>query len=552
MVKSSFHLLFLSCLLILGACASKSKDQMRAFREAYGAGELDKAAEILKTSELKKDPKSALLANLEQGTLSLAQGNDDGAIISFQIAIDLIDQLYTKKLSAKAASFLINDASDVFYGASYERSYAHYFLSKAYYSRYLKTQNKLDLQGARGTILAWDSYFAQLQRSAEPKTIYQTDLMLKVFGAEVHEVSEIRTDKQIALQLYKDALNILDLMGGAFEVFNSKSVDYIKEYETALGQGKKPSDKSYTATPAQQHLKNFLHYKILALTREIRNTDYSLQLKALKPAAEVLKKVSEPKGNVVIVLEEGLIPQKVGKPFNFGLKGAIDSVESPAAKAFIATVGGAVLTGFAMNTLGMRPSALEGPGSFVFAYDATRLGVNEAAISFELPIIEKSPKLKDFQILVLDENGKVLKQEPLAIISENGEIAKLVLEEDVVSRYVKTGSRVAVKHILAIVAAMQVHNNLQKNGAFIAGAAAMATYVGASKGIAALEKADTRHWTTLPQAFRMVELHLAPGTYQVAIAPLASGTEEVAKKIVGNIKVSESGKAIHTFKFNAL
>jgi hypothetical protein len=99
---------------------------------------------------------------------------------------------------------------------------------------------------------------------------------------------------------------------------------------------------------------------------------------------------------------------------------------------------------------------------------------------------------------------------------------------------------------------MQVHNNLQKNGAFIAGAAAMATYVGASKGIAALEKADTRHWTTLPQAFRMVELNLAPGNYQVAIAPTASGSEEVNKKIVGNIKVSQSGKAIHTFKFNAL
>jgi hypothetical protein len=152
------------------------------------------------------------------------------------------------------------------------------------------------------------------------------------------------------------------------------------------------------------------------------------------------------------------------------------------------------------------------------------------------------------EILILDSKGSVLKREPLAVISENGEIAKIVLEEDVVSRYIKTGTRVAVKHILAIVAAMQVHNNLKKNGAFIAGAAAMATYIGASKGIAAMEKADTRHWTTLPGALRMTELNLAPGTYQVAVAIKG----EANQKILGNVQVNGSVKAIHTFKFNAL
>ncbi len=547
MVKSFLNPLFLSLLLILGACASKSKDQMKAFREAYGLGELDKAAEILKASELKKDKKSELLWHLEQGTLQLAQDKLDAAIASFQTALDLIDQLYTKKLSAKAASFLINDAADVFYGASYERSYAHYFLAKSYYARFQKTQARLDLQGARATILAWDSYFSELQRSAAPKTIYQTDLMLKVFGAEIHEVSEIRADKQIALQLYKDALNILDSMGGAFEVFNSKSSNYVKDYEKALAEGSQPSSKSYSPTVAKQDLTNFLHYKILALTREIRSTDFSLQVKALKPLPEVLKKVNEPKGNVVIVLEEGLIPQKVGKPFNFGLQGAIDSVDSPGAKAFIASVGSAVLTSFAMNTLGMGPSSFQDSGSFAFGYETTRLGVNQAAISFELPMIEKSPKLKDLEIFILDSKGAMVKHEPLAVISENGEIAKIVLEEDVVSRYIKTGTRVAVKHILAIVAAMQVHNNLKKNGAFIAGAAAMATYIGASKGIAAMEKADTRHWTTLPGALRMTELNLSAGTYQVAVAIKGDGNQ----KILGNIQVNGSGKAIHTFKFNA-
>ncbi len=547
MVRSQLHFIIVLSLFILGACASKMKDKMKAYRETYALGEFTKAAELLKASDLKKDSKSQLLWHLESGTLALAQADETSAIAEFQTSLDLIDQLYTKKISAKAASFLINDASDVFYGASYERSYAHYFLAKAYYSRYLKSKNKLDLQGARGTILAWDSYFAELQRSAAPKTIYQTDLMLKVFGAEVHEVSEIRNDKQIALQLYKDALSILNTMGGAFDVFNTKSKDYIKEYEKALDEGTNTPGKSYVPTIAKENLKNFITYKILALTKEIRGTDYSVQVQQLKPTQEVLSKLTQPKSNVVLLLEEGLIPQKVGKPFNFGLRGAVDSVESPGAKAFIATVGTEIITAFAMNTLGMRPESFQTTGSFIFAHDVTRLAVQEAAISFELPMIETVPVPKDLDIVIRDSKNNLVKQEHLALISENGGIAKLVLEEDVVSRYVKTGTRVAVKHLIAIVAAMQIYQKLKGQGEFLAKTAAMATYVASSKGIAAFEKADTRQWTTLPQAFRMSELHLSPGDYQVGVVPRGAGPDQAAKQL-GFIKVEESGKAIHTFK----
>jgi hypothetical protein len=552
MVRSLLHFSFLISLLILGACASKMKDQMLAYRESYAVGDYAKAADLLKESELKKDQKSKLLWLLETGTLALAQADENTAIVNFQASLELIDQLYTKKLSAKAASFLINDASDVFYGASYERSYAHYFLAKAYYARYAKTKNKLDLQGARATILAWDSYFAELQRSAAPKTIYHTDLMLKVFGAEIHEVSEIRNDKQIALQLYKDALDILASMGGAFGVFNSKALDYIKDYERALADGGRPSEKSYVATAAKENLKDFIIYKILCLTREIRNTDFALQVQSLKPSQEILKKVNLPKSNVVIVVEEGLIPKKVGKPFNFGLKGAVDSVESPGAKAFIATVGAEVITAFAMNTLGMRPESFQTTGSFIFAHDITRLAVQEAAISFELPMIEEADGLKDLDLVILNDKNQVVKQEPLSIISENGSIAKVVLEEDVVARYVRTGTRVAVKHLIAIIAAMQIYQKLKDKGEFFAKAAAMGTYIASSKGIAAFEKADVRHWTTLPKAFRISELHLAPGNYQIGLAVRGNKEAEGPKKTLGNIKVYESGKTIHSFKFITL
>jgi hypothetical protein len=416
-------------------------------------------------------------------------------------------------------------------------------LAKSYYARYLKLKNKADLQSARATILAWDSYFAELQRSLNNKTIYQTDLMLKVFGGEVHEVSEIRNDKQISLQLYKDALNILDTMGGAFSVFNTQSTEFIKSYESGA------SEKAYVKTTAHKDLHDFLVFKILSLTKEIRTAEFKDLSQRLKPSPEILNKLNQQKSNVVILLEEGLIPQKVGKPFNFGIKGAVDAVENPGAKAFIATVGAEVITAFAMNTLGMRPQNFQTTGSFIFAHDVTRLAVQEASISFELPMIEETPVPQDLNLLVMNKEGKVLHTEPMAIVSENGALARIVLEEDVVGRYVKTGTRVAIKHLVAIVAAMQIYQKLRAQGEFLAKSVAMASYIASSKGIAAFEKADTRYWMTLPQLLRISEFSLPPGEYQVGVSKRLDAGEAQAIKTLGLIKVEESGKAIHHLKF---
>jgi hypothetical protein len=78
----------------------------------------------------------------------------------------------------------------------------------------------------------------------------------------------------------------------------------------------------------------------------------------------------------------------------------------------------------------------------------------------------------------------------------------------------------------------------------------MATYVGASKGIAALEKADTRHWTTLPEAIRMTELKLPSGKYKAAIGNYSGDkAPDAPAKIVGDFQVNGSSKSIFTFRF---
>lgn len=524
---------------------------MRAYRDLFARGEYQKAQEILDKSDLKEDGKSRLLWHLEKGTLALNLQDWDGAITHFQQSLDLIDELYTKRLTAKAAALFVNDASDLFYGSSYERSYAHYFLAKSYYQRYLQTANRLDLQGARAAILAWDSYFSELQRSATTKTLYHTDLMLKVFGGEVHEVSGVRQDRQIALQLYKDALQILERQGGIFSLFNAKHAEYVKEWASAIDKGKFPAAKFYEKTPAYYDLQELLHYKILSLTKEIRSGDYAQQVKTLSPSKRVLDQLKQGKGNVVLVFEEGLIPSKVGKPFNFGIRGAIDSVDDSKTKQVIATVGVGVLTAFAMNQLGLVPTQNTGPGAFLFGYEVTKVAVHEAAIQFELPMIEDVPLVQRLEYFVMDDKGVVVQRGPLPVVSENGSIARVVLEEDVVSRYTRTGVRIAIKHLVAIAAALGIYQKLKDSGEFIAKPAALATYVAGSRALTALEQADTRHWRTLPQALRMTELNLKPGLYKIGLG-LYSGTTppEGPSKMLQEITVGESGKVLHTLSFS--
>lgn len=546
MVKSRFF--FLLFLLVLGGCASWDRDEMKSYREAFAASDYMKASKLLNKSSLKKDKKSVLLWHLEKGTVDLSQGNEDSAIKHFQQALEEIDRLYTISVSQEVKSLLLDNNGNVFEGERYERSYAHYFLARSYYSRYLKMGNKLDLNGARAAILAWDTFFTEFQRSSGSRgSLYTTDLMLKVFGAQIHEVSQIRSDKQISLQLYKDAHYILNTQGGIFSIFNEKNVEYID----AFSKKKKADPKLYVKTSLYEDLNDFLQFKILALTKEVRGYEFEKEAKSLNAKQDIVKKASQGSGNVVLVFEEGFVPQKVAKVFNFGIKGAMDAVDDPKAKAFIKTVGTEAIAAFAMNKLGMSPTSAGGAGSFIFAHNVTKFAVQEAAVQFELPIIEQVSPLKRLQLFVLDEKGKVLESNPIPVITENGNIARLVLEEDAVYNYVKVGTRVAIKHIVAIVSAMQLYRTLNKGGSneFFAKTAAMGAYVAASKGIASMEKADTRHWTTLPHSVRISELHLKPGNYQLGIAPYSGEkSPEAPVSVLGDFTVKGSGKSIFHFR----
>jgi len=527
-------------LLVLVACASGLKEQMLDYRKSLEQLNLAKAHSILEKSVLKTDSKSKLLWHLENGSINFMQKNYDEAIKNFQTSLDIIDDLYTTRISSLIVGALI-DSRDEFEGAGYERSLAHYYLARSYYEKYLAHGERSDLFGARAAILAWDSYFQSINRSPM-KTIYRTDLLLKIFGAQIHEQINTRNDGQIALQLYKDALKMSESIGGIFNYFNEESLEFIKELES----GKEK--KKFKATIGHQDFMDFLKYKILSLTYDLRRYEFDKMAKDLKASPEMIKR-SKRTPNVSIILEEGLIAKKVGREFNFGIKGAIDKVEDPKTKEAIKKHGVPMISAFAMNVLGLVPKNLS-TGSFIFAHQFTTLAVSEMAIQFELPMIEEAPKLKRLGLYVMDEDSKVVEIRPLALVTQTSDLARTILEEEAVSEYVRKGTRVALKHLTAITAAFVLYNQLKTpENDFIARSVALGSYVASTKVIAAMEEADTRQWISLPEAIRMQEFDLKPGKYKLGLAPFTDdGTwPDQPSKELGEIEVSKN-KALFTFR----
>lgn len=542
MVKKVFYI---GLTLALVSCASGLKEQMNDYRKNLELKQFEKAQDVLSKSKLKEDKKSRLLWLLENGSINLIQKNYDEAIKNFQAATELIDDLYTTKISNKLASFVINDAQDVYYGSAHERSLSYYYLARAHYERYLFKKDRNDLFAARAAILAWDTYFQAVNRS-DIKTLYRSDILLKVFGGQIHEQIQTAQDNQIALQLYKDALKMSERIGGIFSYFNEKSSEFIKASEEKLMKDSEISRKYFSSTEGYKDFVDFLHFKILSLTYQVRRYDFDKLARELKASEAVIKNAKKDH-NVKIIFEENLIAKKVGEKFSFGLKGAMGKVDDPKTRSAILAQGAPVIAAFAMNVLKLYPSRSAGPGGFIFAHQVTTLAVTEAAIEFELPVIEKKESLKRLGLYVMDDKGKVITVRPLVLISETSDLARLVLEENVVSQYAATGTRVAVKHLAAIVAAMGIYRQFKDNE-LLASTMAIGSYIASSKAIAWMEEADTRQWLSLPEGIRVQEFNLKPGKYKLGLGvAMNEKWPDTPSKTLGEIEVSKN-KELFTFR----
>lgn len=549
MLKSHVFILILSVLVV--SCASTGHKERSDLRSFIQQKKYDEALSFVDKNDFFKEERSRLLYYLEKGIIHHYKGNYFQSSRSLNEAILLSEKLFTKSISSAAKTAIANDAYDLYYGEMYERSLMYYFSSlnhlmlfqKGKYESYTvqegeatkvipekvlsDREKKEELFRARASVLAWDSFLSTIKKNRSGETVFKDDLLAKLFGAYVHEVVGTRSDMQIALSLYVDAYDILFKNYNRYESLNTLADLFRADYSKLPQMTPLDVEKKYIArTPFQNELIEYIQLKVLSLGKKYRAGELKKYVRTLNIPNEIEKraKVDSGNANVGIVLQQGLIPAKVADKHYYGLEQALRDPNSSSGVKAAAAIGHLVLTVFAAEKLGLLPP----PQS----YDPVRahVGLNVASIAaekiafaFELPKIDYRQLNQKLVIRALDINGKEVASKTAVVGAPLADLAKEGVQEHSTSIFVRTGLRVAGKHLAAIAASYGTYKALEKQGEFFAKTAAVLQYVGATKGIEASESADTRYWSTLPESIHLTDLSLPKGDYKLEVYRLAMG-----------------------------
>ena len=549
-------LLALLFVITLAGCGSGGRDALLKYRETFAQGEYAKARQLLNKLKLEKKKDSQLLRLMEYGRLSYAEGDLKQAIDMFTQGTELILAQYRKSVSIQGGKWLLNEASGEFFGATYERSWLFYHLAMSHWRMYQegglpREEARKHLFSARAALLAWDSFFQEWQRGTGGKSLYRHDIAAKIVAAQVHEALGVRADLQISIQLYKDAWNLLNTLGPSYASYNEEANKYEEKLEEGIKDGKfNPSAKNKVETVLSTQTKEFLRDKILHLTLVLRPGEMpQIQKQFGFSKADVAQAKKLKNSNVTFILEEGTIPPKVAEEVNLGLKGIAFMTSDAKSKAQIMQIGGQVMATFALEVLDLAPKNTGEVGRYVLARDLTAVAATEAAIAFEVPVIAESKKAESLWLIVKTADGKEALIRPWPLVSPLADIAKQTLDEESSHRILRTGVRVATKHILAIVSAYTLYKSMSKgkDDDFFAKLAAVGAYVAATKSIAWSERADTRSWATLPRTLRLTDAMLEPGDYDVSLGLKPEQNTPGDLRPLGKIKVSKNQQAIFTY-----
>lgn len=486
LVAASLTLFLISC-----ASLKKNRDAQNQLKNLTSNGQYSKAIELVKGDDFFPEERSALLKKLELATLYYLDGKLFQALKTFDQAKELSDKLYTESLSKALTAAITNANQDNYYGEKYERSLLRFYLALVHYGIYeqgryeaysifekldngkLKEkkvpQKDLSLQerrqhlfSARAMILEWDSLLSNYKETYSGKNIYKIDLMAKVFGAFIHEQIGTRSDLNIAKQLYRDAKIVLFKYYNLYPTYNGKYKSFAKDYEKLPKLSKNKIKKDYIVeTQFAKDLHEFIDKRLKNLKK--KNKD-----------------------NVKIILKDGFVAKKTAREIDFPLP---------------------------MLRLGY----VSGRETDLFVFTLEMLAISRGtkpSISFELPGIEDKKVSYEYFAVVKDKAGKEIKREKVYLINPVSDIAWQNLDVKSSSFKKKIGTRVALKHVAAILAAYKIYKSRPDGfGKLAAGL----SYAAANKAIAASEKVDLRQWTTLPHNMRIASLYLPKGEYTVEL-----------------------------------
>ena len=494
--------------MFLQACSSGGRNERRELRSFYFSGAYDQGLEFIQKSKYYQSKDEKLLALMEAGMLLHAKGDYDASSLALDQARSLSAELYTVSVSKKAEKALLNDNFDVFYGEIYERSMLHFYLSLNAILKFQKSASRDDLFKARAEVLGWDSFLNSIKEDRLGKSVYKNDLLLKVYGAKIHEMIGTREDKQIALQLYKDASEVIFKNYNTYPTFNGHYLEFKKDFDKLASLNVAEVKKNYIL---ESDIQKTIQEYLLQNIKRLSNTAKDSKTKS--------KMIKTP---ITLIIEKGMIAEKIEDKSYYSLDFLS---KEPIVALFVADV------------LGLMPNPnTYNPGGAFLGIAVASTALKTIGVGFELPKVINNSPAKPLKLIVLDKNNVEVLSIPIPLINPLGDIAEEAVYEGSTWAYSRVGFRLAAKHATAIAASFATYKAFgggrKGDNNFLAKNAALIQYLGASKLIEASEKADTRFWSTLPNEIRLVDLELEPGDYHLEMS-----SDPQDKMSLGEIKV---------------
>ena len=497
--------------------------------------------------EVIKESQNRLLSLLELGAIAHYQGLYVKSNFYFFRAKQVARELYTTSIREQIATGIFNDNSASYVVMEYELSLLHYYIAANFlltsqserlpaYSipeirdgkniifsaqsgaeQVLTARDKAEaLTRARAELLDWNAYLREVRERNRGQPYYKDDLLNKVFAAYIHRLVGTMPDQNIARVLLKDADEILVKAYSAYPTFNAKSEEYVEGYKKFEAMGVDAvKDRFIAKTP--------------------RYNATQAQIDGSQKA----------QGNVMFLLEHGLAPKRKEKSYVIGLSTLFREIKDPGLRRAVEEIGAHVLIELApqfglafvgATVVGAATGKGEKGGNPEFLSEAL-----DSAIGFEfkLPMVEYEPVNESYVIRYVREGDSREFTAPVCVLNPVGDIARLNIERRASALALKTGVRVGLKYLAALVPAVLTYKKV--NGPdFVKLLAAGAVWMAGKKIVDATEAADTRAWGYLPKWIGIAESTLPPGQYRVS----ADRSEDKRQFPIGRLRVDASAHAV--------
>ena len=252
--KLNLYFCFVLCAVLCSCARGEYRKNQKNLATLSANKQYKAVEEFVKKKSFLGQKDNVLLKNLELGKAYYNNDKYCNAIERFDEAGRIVEEQQTKSIGS-AISSAVGNGEGVFYGETYEKSILNFYKSLLNYKIYQrgycepiedvnnkqKKENKYFndneknnfLTASRSNILYWDSWMNSRYIEEDDK-FYIDDILLKLWGAFIHEQIGDNANLQIARQLYKDAKNIAQnryIVYKPFNFYNDGFVNHLKDIE---------------------------------------------------------------------------------------------------------------------------------------------------------------------------------------------------------------------------------------------------------------------------------------------------------------------------------